>query len=199
MGASDAPIQLVAGLGNPGASYAWTRHNAGFWLVDELARQLDVDWKSSRRLDGETAVAEVDGRPLRLFKSDEFMNVSGTPVAAACRYYKIPVPSLLLAHDDIALPSGVVHMKYAGGHGGHNGVRDVCQHLGKEFWRMKLGVGHPPLAADVVQHVLKPLPEAEREPLQQAIRHAASHIGHLVAGDFQAVMNDLHAVHGAAG
>lgn len=199
MGASDAPIQLIAGLGNPGASYAWTRHNAGFWLVDELARQLGLSWKASKRLDGETAAAEVDGRPLRLFKSDEFMNVSGTPVAAACRYYKIPVPGLLLAHDDIDLPSGVVHLKYAGGHGGHNGVRDVSQHLGKEFWRMKIGVGHPELSADVVQHVLKPLSEADRLPIRQAVQRAAAQVGNLAAGDFQAAMNDLHAVHEAPG
>ena len=185
-------IRLIAGLGNPGTKYARTRHNAGFWLVDAFAEQLGVQLKSSRRMKGQTAEAEVGGCVLRLFKPDSYVNVSGALVAAACRYYRIPFPALLVAHDDIDLPDGVVRLKFSGGHGGHKGILDVCQYVGTHFWRLRLGVGHPGRASDVVRHVLRPMSKAEEIAVELAIQESTAYLGNLVAGDFQRVMNGLH-------
>ena len=188
---SDA-IRLIAGLGNPGAEYARTRHNAGFWLVDALAERLGASLKPSRQLGGASAAVEVDGCSFRLFKPDSFVNVSGAPVAAACRYYRIPAQALLVVQDDIDLPDGRVRLKFSGGHGGHKGIRDICAHVGKDFWRLKLGVGHPGRASEVVGYVLRPLSAADRAAVEMAVARTLAQIGSLVAGDFQRAMNALH-------
>ena len=199
MAESGDAVRLIAGLGNPGAEYARTRHNAGFWLVDALAEQLGTRLKPSRQLGGETASVEVEGYPLRLFKPDSYVNVSGAVVATACRYYRIPVSALLVVQDDIDLPDGAARLKFSGGHGGHKGIRDICQHVGTDFWRLKLGVGHPGRASEVVRYVLKPLSSADRVLVDQAVQQALTYVGSLVAGDFQRVMNGLHDPNGTAG
>ena len=199
MAESGDAVRLIAGLGNPGAEYARTRHNAGFWLVDALADRLGANLKPSRQLRGETASVEVAGHPLRLFKPNSYVNVSGASIAAACRYFQIPTSALLVAHDDIDLPDGAARLKFAGGHGGHKGIRDICQHAGKDFWRLKLGVGHPGRASEVVGYVLKPLPSSDRAAVDQAVQQVLEHVGSLVAGDFQQVMNVLHDPNGSAG
>ena len=192
MAESGDAIRLIAGLGNPGAEYAGTRHNAGFWLIDALADRLGAHLKSSRQLKGETASVEVEGRPLRLFKPNSYVNVSGTSIAAACRYFRIPASALLVAHDDIDLPDGAARLKFSGGYGGHKGIRNICQTVGKDFWRLKLGVGHPGRASDVLGYVLKPLSSSERTVVDQAVQQVLEHVGNLAAGDFQRVMNALH-------
>ena len=192
MGGPGDAIQMIAGLGNPGAEYAHTRHNAGFWLVDALAERLGARLKSSRQLGGASAAVEMDGCSFRLFKPDSHVNVSGGPVAAACRYYRIPSQALLVAQDDIDLPDGRVRLKFSGGHGGHNGIRDICAHLGKDFWRLKLGVGHPGRASEVVNYVLRPLSDADRVAVEEAVVRALGQIGSLVSGDIQRAMNALH-------
>ena len=192
MAESGDAVRLIAGLGNPGAEYARTRHNAGFWLVDTLADRLGAHLKPSRQLKGETASVEVEGHPLRLFKPNSYVNVSGTSIATACRYFRIPVSALLVVHDDIDLPDGAARLKFSGGHGGHKGIRDVCQHIGRDFWRLKLGVGHPGRASEVVGYVLKPLSGSDRAAVDQAVQQVLGHVGSLAAGDFQHVMNALH-------
>ena len=192
MAESGDAVRLIAGLGNPGAEYARTRHNAGFWLVDALAERLGASLKSSKQLKGETASVEVEGCPLRLFKPSSYVNVSGAPIAAACRYFRIPASALLVAQDDIDLADGTARLKFSGGHGGHKGIQDISRHLGKDFWRLKLGVGHPGRASEVVGYVLKPLSAADRAAVDRAVDRALDHIGGLVAGDFQGVMNALH-------
>lgn len=199
MAESSDAIRLIAGLGNPGAEYARTRHNAGFWLIDALAERLGAHLKPSKQLKGETASVEVEGHPLRLFKPNTYVNVSGAPVAAACRYYRIPTSALLVVQDDIDLPDGVARLKFAGGHGGHKGIRDISQHAGKDFWRLKLGVGHPGRASEVVGYVLKSLSPADRAAVDQAVQQVLAHVGDLMAGDFQRVMNALHDPNGSTG
>ena len=199
MAESGNAVRLIAGLGNPGAEYACTRHNAGFWLIDALADRLGADLKPSRHLKGETASVEVGEHPLRLFKPNAYVNVSGAPIAAVCRYFRIPASALLVAHDDIDLPDGAARLKFSGGHGGHKGIREISRHLGKDFWRLKLGVGHPGRASEVVGHVLKPLSSADRVAVDQAVQQVLEHVGSLVAGNFQSVMNALHGPNGPAG
>ncbi len=199
MAASCDAIRLIAGLGNPGAQYECSRHNAGFWFVDALAEQYKVSFQSSKQLRGDVAALEISGNPVRLFKPHAYVNVSGAPIAAACRYYKIPFSALLVAQDDIDLEDGVVRLKYAGGHGGHKGVRDIVQHAGADFWRLKFGVGHPGRTSQVVSHVLRPLSEEERIAVMHAVRQALEQVDALVAGDFQAAMNVLHTANGASG
>ena len=199
MAESGDAVRLIAGLGNPGTEYARTRHNAGFWLVDALAERLGAPLKPSRQLKGKTAAVEVQGHPLRLFKPDSYVNVSGASVAAACRYFRIPVSALLVAHDDIDLPDGSVRLKFSGGHGGHKGILDICQYAGRDFWRLKLGVGHPGRASEVVGYVLKPLSGPDRAAVDRAVQQVLGHVGSLVAGDFQKVMNVLHDPDGPAG
>ena len=199
MAESGDAIRLIAGLGNPGAEYARTRHNAGFWLIDALADRLGVQLQPSRQLKGETASVEVEGHPLRLFKPNSYVNVSGASIAAVCRYFRVPASALLVAHDDIDLPDGTARLKFSGGHGGHKGIRDLSQHLGKDFWRLKLGVGHPGRASEVVGYVLKPLSSSDRAAVDQAVQQVLEHAGSLVAGDFQSVMNALHDPNGLTG
>ena len=194
MAESGDAVRLLAGLGNPGTEYARTRHNAGFWLIDALADRQGISLKPSRQLKGQSASVEVAGQTLRLFKPDTHVNVSGAPIAAACRYFRIPPSSLLVAQDDIDLPDGAVRLRFSGGHGGHNGIRDICQHAGRDFWRLKLGVGHPGRATEVVGYVLRPLSESDRAGVTRAIDQALEHLGDLVSGDFQNVMNALHGV-----
>lgn len=189
-----AELRLVVGLGNVGARYAGTRHNAGFWYADGLAEQLHASWRSDRKAQGELARVSVGGRDLRLLKPETLMNRSGQAVAAVAHFHKIPAASVLVAHDDLDLPPGTVRLKHGGGHGGHNGLRDVGARLGStEFWRLRIGVGHPGHREDVIDYVLRrPSPE-DREAMEAAIERALDETGRLLGeGDIEAVMHALH-------
>ena len=192
MAAPDDAIRLIAGLGNPGARYADTRHNAGAWWARLLAERAGAAFKASRAAGGATAALEVAVTPLRLLVPDAYVNVSGGPVAAACRYYRVPPAALLVAHDDIDLPCGAVRLKFGGGAGGHNGLRDVVRLLGPEFWRLRLGVGRPERAAQVEGYVLRAPDAAERARIDAALARAAAELPALVRGEREAVMNRLH-------
>ncbi len=184
---------MIAGLGNPGEKYARTRHNVGFWFVDALAAHLGASFKTASSFQAEVAAhTAADGSTLRLLRPNTYVNVSGLPIAAACRYYRLPESALLVVQDDIDLPEGSMRLKFGGGHGGHNGIRDLQQHAGAEFWRLKVGVGHPGEASQVTDYVLHPLPLAEYERMQTLIADSLRHLDALRAGDFQAVMNVLH-------
>lgn len=151
------PIELVAGLGNPDPEYLMTRHNAGFWFVDALARAHGASFKSEKKLHGHTADVWIGSRRLRLLKPMTYMNNSGRSVAAALNFYKIPVERLLVVYDEIDLPPGRAKLKHGGGHAGHNGVRSIIEHAGAGFWRIRIGVGHPGHGRReaVTGHVLK--------------------------------------------
>ena len=188
-----ATIQLVAGLGNPGAKYEQTRHNAGFWFVDEVARQVDARFRSESKYKSEVARCSIAGSDCRLQKPMDFMNRSGLPVASLAAFYQIPRSSILIVHDDLDLPPGTVKLKRGGGHGGHNGLRDLIPHLGgNDFLRLRIGIGHPGHRDDVVDYVLKNASRDERAVIDQAIDEAVKVLPDIISGDFDKAMKELH-------
>ena len=188
-----AAIQLVAGLGNPGAKYEQTRHNAGFWFVDEVARQYNAQFKSESKYKSEVARCSIAGNDCRLQKPVDFMNRSGLPVAALAAFYQIPRSSILIVHDDLDLPPGTVKLKRGGGHGGHNGLRDLIPHLGgNDFLRLRIGIGHPGHRDDVVGYVLKNASRDEQAAIDQAIDEAVKVLPDIISGDFDKAMKELH-------
>jgi peptidyl-tRNA hydrolase, PTH1 family len=186
------PLRLIVGLGNPGAEYARTRHNAGFWLVDELARRHRGTFRGESRHQGEVARVAIGGEDVWLLKPTTFMNRSGASIASLCGFFKISAEQVLVAHDEIDLPVGAVRLKQGGGHGGHNGLRDAIATVGDGFWRLRLGVGHPGSREQVVDYVLRRAPTEEDALLQQAIAVAADIIPVVLADGAQKAMNRLH-------
>lgn len=190
-----AAIQLVAGLGNPGNKYAQTRHNAGFWFVDEVARRCGAHFQADNRHKSEVARCTLHGHDCRLQKPQAFMNCSGGPVSTLARFYQIPRNGILVVHDELDLPAGTVRLKKDGGHGGHNGLRDLIPQLGgNDFLRLRIGIGHPGHREDVTGHVLKPATAEERRLIDQAIEAAIDVLPRLLAGEVEAAMKDLHTI-----
>ncbi len=185
-------IRLIVGLGNPGSKYDKTRHNAGFWFVDELARRHGGQFVSEKRFSGEVCKITLGNEPVWLLKPQTFMNRSGLAARQLSDFYRIPVEQVLVAHDELDIPGGDVRLKQGGGHGGHNGLRDLHAHLGKEYWRLRIGISHPGDRNQVVDYVLSQ-PSREDEPLiLRAIDKAADCMPQVVAGDIQKAMNELH-------
>jgi PTH1 family peptidyl-tRNA hydrolase len=172
--ASKADVELVVGLGNPGADYVMTRHNAGFWLVDLMARQYGATFKSERKFQGELARTNVEGRDVRLFKPMTYMNRSGIAVQSVAAYLKLMPSQILVVHDDLDLPAGTVRLKVGGGHGGHNGLRDLIRHLGADFRRLRIGIGHPGDSRQVVNYVLKRASADDEQAIMDGISEALS-------------------------
>ena len=185
-------LRLVVGLGNPGQKYDQTRHNAGFWFVDELARRHGVRWRTEGRFLGETARVAIDGSDVWLLKPSTYMNKSGQSLAALTAFYKIAPSQLAVAHDEIDLPAGDVRFKFGGGHGGHNGLRDIFSHLGRDFWRVRLGVGHPGERDQVIDYVLGRPGRDEMDQIAACVDRAADLLPKLVAGDTERAMHALH-------
>ncbi len=186
-------LQLLVGLGNPGSGYLETRHNAGFWLADQAARRFGGRFRLEARFHGEIARVEVGGHGLWLLKPTTFMNRSGASVAAFARFYRLDPSALLVAHDDLDLPAGTVRLKRGGGHGGHKGLRDLHLHLGAEsYCRLRLGIGHPGTARDVVSYVLNRPTSEDRHLIEEAIDAALGQLPRILEGDFARVMNTLH-------
>jgi PTH1 family peptidyl-tRNA hydrolase len=186
------PLKLVVGLGNPGREYARARHNAGWWFVDELAARFGGSWRHDAREHTELARIDVAGTQLWLLKPTAFMNRSGAPVAAVAKFYGIEPGEILVAHDDIDLPPGVARLKHGGGHGGHNGVRDVIAHLGADFWRLRLGVGHPGSKDLVLDAVLDRPTQAEQQAIDEALSRALEIMPELLRSGAQKAMHSLH-------
>jgi PTH1 family peptidyl-tRNA hydrolase len=191
-------IRLLVGLGNPGPEYEATRHNAGFWFVDEVARQLKTTLVPDRSYSGQVArvnrpVAGVDG-PVWLLKPMTYMNLSGKSVAALARFFKIEPGEILVAHDELDLMPGHVKMKQGGSHAGHNGLKDIHAQLGSaDYWRLRLGVGHPGVKAEVVDYVLRKPPKEQREAIDKAIEQSLGALDLLLAGDMERAMMKIHA------
>lgn len=186
-------IQLVAGLGNPGAKYEQTRHNAGFWFVDAVARRYDAAFRAESRYKSEVARCRIDGHDCRLQKPMDFMNCSGMPVASLAAFYRIPRQAILVVHDELDLPPGTVRLKKGGGHGGHNGLRDLIPNLGgSEFLRLRIGIGHPGHRDNVTTHVLNPASREDREAIDAAIDAALQVLPDIVAGKLDNAMKVLH-------
>lgn len=186
-------LGLIVGLGNPGADYARTRHNAGFWFIDTLADALGARFAVDAKLFGETAQASVHGRTVRLLKPATFMNLSGKSVTAALRYWKLEPEQALLAHDELDLPPGTARLKFDGGHGGQNGLRDTMKLLGHgRFHRLRIGIGHPGHKDRVTPWVLG-RPSGEDETLiHRAIDNALDVLPLAIEGDFNEAMKRLH-------
>ena len=186
-------IKLIVGLGNPTAEYEHTRHNAGFWFLDELAYQWHATFKNEKKFHGDIArVAQPQG-DVWLLKPDTYMNLSGKAVAALAQFYKIQPEEILVVHDELDLPEGAVKLKYSGGHGGHNGLRDIIAALGsKDFYRLRLGINHPGDRNQVVDYVLHPPGKAEQEKIDDAIARGLAILPVLVRDGAEKAMHRLH-------
>lgn len=190
---SAAPVRLIVGLGNPGSKYAGTRHNAGFWLVQRAADRLGVNLRSERKFQGAIGRYRGAGADLHLLCPDTYMNHSGRAVAALTRFHRIEPEAVLVAHDEIDLPPGVVRLKRGGGHGGHNGLRDIISALGsREFARLRVGVGHPGNSDQVIPYVLHAPGRDERSAIDSAIDAAATQAPDLAVGHWDSAQQQLH-------
>ena len=191
-----SPLKLIVGLGNPGPEHLMTRHNAGFWFVDILARKYSLTFRDENKFQAEICrLADADYDCL-LCKPTTFMNRSGQSVRAISGYYRIDPGEILIVHDEIDLDVGTVRLKQGGGHGGNNGIRDIIEKLGdNNFNRLRIGVGHPGSSDQVTDHVLG-RPSAEDENLIiQAINGVMDQLPYLLSGEFQKLMNVLHRSH----
>ena len=186
-------ISLIVGLGNPGAEYAETRHNAGFRFLDVLLDTTGEKLHAESRFTAKVGKIIISGKDIRLLEPQTFMNHSGDSVSKFARYFKIPAGEILVVHDDLDLPPGAVRLKIGGGDGGHNGLSDITEKLGtSDYVRLRIGIGHPGNAAQVVSYVLKKAPAAEQTLIDAAILNAKTHVADMVHGEFQKVMNILH-------
>ncbi len=177
-------IKLFVGLGNPGTEYEATRHNAGFWWVDALARELKLSLVADRSYHGLVARGNVNGQTVWLLEPQTYMNLSGKSVAALARFFKIAPQDILVVHDELDVPPGQAKLKFGGGHGGHNGLRDIHAQLGTgDYWRLRLGIGHPGDKNQVADWVLKkPAPE-QREAIEACVARTLKAAPEMLAGD----------------
>jgi PTH1 family peptidyl-tRNA hydrolase len=185
-------IKLIVGLGNPGREYESTRHNAGFWLVDELARRHGGVLRMEPRFKAEVARIRVAGAECWLAKPQEFMNRSGEVTAAIASFYKFTATDILVAHDELDLPAGELRLKSGGGAGGHNGLKDLIAQLGDEFWRLRIGIAHPGARELVTPYLLSRTTAEDRAPLQQAVQQAADIVPVLIEQGAERAMLSLH-------
>lgn len=189
-------IRMIVGLGNHGAEYEATRHNAGYWLVDSIARRQGARFSSERRFHGDIARVRLAGHDIWLLKPTTYMNRSGHAVVALALYYKILPTEILVAHDELDLPPGSVKLKRGGGTAGHNGLKDTQARLTTaDFWRLRIGIGHPrslQLEQDVVDFVLHPPRRDEQVLIDEAVDRAQGIVELLAAGDFESAMLKLH-------
>ena len=185
-------LTIIAGLGNPEDRYAHTLHNAGFWFVDALAHAADTQFRYEKRFDAEVCKIAIAGEEVWLIKPQSYMNLSGGPIRSMLDYYRLKTSELLVAHDEIDLPPGTVRLKKSGGHGGHNGLRDVIQHCGQDFMRLRLGVGHPGQKDKVTGYVLKRASGEVESAILENVDEAASVMSLLVDDGLDAAMKKLH-------
>lgn len=184
-------LGLIVGLGNPGQQYAKTRHNAGFWLVDALAERYSASFRAEARFKAQVCRIKIGGRSVWLLKPNTYMNESGPSVAGCASYYKLTSQQTLVAHDELELPCGKVGLKRGGGHGGHNGLRDIVVHLNADFVRARIGIGHPGAGHDVARYVLNVPPAGDVRKIEHATSTFLDTIETVVAGDIEAALKTL--------
>jgi len=185
-------IKLIIGLGNPGDNYSKTRHNAGFWFIDALAQKYGTSFKTESKFSGEVAKANIEGQSVWLLKPTTFMNRSGLAAHQLSSFYKIKPQEVLVAYDELDLPVGTVRLKKAGGHGGHNGLRDLHAQITKEYWRLRFGIGHPGDRNKVADYVLSRPSQGDEIEINNAIDRALDVVDKIMTGDTQKAMNILH-------
>ena len=186
-------LSLIVGLGNPGSEYAQTRHNAGFWFIERLAEQYGIQLKADPKYKGISGRGNIEGQDVRLLLPTTFMNLVGQSVVPFAKFYQIAPEAILIAHDELDMNPGVIRLKTGGGHGGHNGLKDIVPHIGSNFHRLRIGIGHPGSKERVSGHVLSKAPSSEQNLMDDAIAHALSRIQLLVNGDTQQAMNQINA------
>lgn len=191
-----AGIVLIAGLGNPGNQYAATRHNVGFWLLEWLQRTYSMTFATEKKFKAQTARFECNEQSVRIIAPDTFMNLSGRSIASMASFYRIDCSQILVIHDDLDLPPGSARLKIGGGHGGHNGLRDIVSNLGTaDFLRMRIGIGHPGVNQDISGYVLNKPSSSERTLIVDAIDKAIGVLPDVVCGRYQKAMKQLHSLH----
>ncbi|HEY1228262.1 MAG TPA: aminoacyl-tRNA hydrolase [Ramlibacter sp.] len=184
------PLKLIVGLGNPDAEYLRTRHNAGFWFVEELARKYGATFRSESRHQGQLARTRIAGEEVWLLKPMTYMNRNGGPTRSVATFYKIPVEEILVAHDELDFEAGVVKLKQGGGAAGNNGIKDIIATMGADFWRLRLGVGKPP--ATGIEHVLSRPSAAEERAIHDCIAVGIEAVPVIIEQGGQRAMNRLH-------
>jgi len=188
-------VSLIVGLGNPGAEYENTRHNAGVWFVNDIAQATQTQLKREAKYHGLHGVTKFHDHECHLLIPTTFMNVCGISIQALANYYKISPQSILVAHDEVDLPVGIVRLKFDGGHGGHNGLRDIISHLHtNQFHRLRIGVGRPANGEDTADYVLSPPKKTERTHINQALQQACDVMPLMMTGKFQQAMHALHTI-----
>ena len=188
-----AVVALIVGLGNPGPQYEETRHNAGFWFVEAIARSQGQSFRSEAKFFGDVAKVNIGGQQVWLLKPNTYMNRSGQAVAALASFYKIPPEQMLVVHDELDLLPGTARLKQGGGHGGHNGLRDIVAQLGDNtFLRLRVGIGHPGNSKQVADFVLHRASLEEQRLIDESLERALKVLPQAVAGELQKAMNALH-------
>ncbi|MFZ2392799.1 MAG: aminoacyl-tRNA hydrolase [Rhodoferax sp.] len=186
-------IKLFVGLGNPGPEYEQTRHNAGFWWLEALARELKVNLTADKSYHGLVARTSINGQSVWLLEPQTFMNLSGKSVAALANFFKIPPQDILVAHDDLDIAPGDAKLKLGGSHAGHNGLRDIHAQLGTDqYWRLRLGIGHPGNKSEVLHWVLKKPVLDHRIAIDQAIDRALKALPQFLSGDMEQATRLVH-------
>lgn len=187
------PIQLIVGLANPGKEYANTRHNAGAWFIEAVAQTTSTSLKYEAKFHGLHSLIKLYGHTCHLLIPTTFMNLSGQAIAACMNYHKIEPDAILVVHDDIDLPAGVIKLKFDGGDGGHNGLKDTIRHLNtRRFYRLRIGVGRPTDSREVVDYVLEPPSKADRQKITEALIEAEAVLPLIVQGELAKAMQKLH-------
>lgn len=186
-------IKLFVGLGNPGSDYEQTRHNAGFWWIDALSRELKAPLAFDKNYYGQVARTVVNGQTIWLLTPQTFMNLSGKSVAALARFFKILPAEILVVHDELDIASGQAKLKFGGSHAGHNGLRDIHAQLGSaDYWRLRIGIGHPGSAAEVINWVLKKPSPIDRMAIDECMERSLKALPALLAGDMQKATMQIH-------
>jgi len=183
---------VIIGLGNPGDKYARTRHNAGYWLIDRLADSMGAVLKPEKKVAGEVAQVSLAGHNIRLFKPSTYMNESGQAIRRLLDFYKLAPDQMLVVHDELDLPPGTARLKQGGGHGGHNGLRDIISHCGQEFLRLRIGIGHPGDKSQVTAYVLRDPVAKEKQLIEQSLPDAERAIVCLLTDGAERAMHQLH-------
>ena len=186
-------IKLCVGLGNPGTEYEATRHNAGFWWIDTIARDLKVQLQPDRAYHGLVARTSVNGHNVWLLQPHTFMNLSGKSVAALARFFKILPQEILVVHDELDIAPGEAKLKLGGSHAGHNGLRDIHAQLGTDqYWRLRVGIGHPGVKSEVANWVLKKPAPDQRTAIEDCIIRTSLALPHLLSGDMVKATHHIH-------
>ena len=185
-------ISLIVGLGNPGIKYRNNRHNAGFWFIDYLADRHQSQFKAHAKLRSSICNIALSDHLVKLVKPSVFMNVSGQALATVIHFYKLDMQQVLVVHDEIDFETAKIRIKYGGGHGGHKGLLDIIRHLGKDFWRLRIGIGHPGSKDKVASYVLADPNTDEHFAIASCFSQLSTLVEDMVAGEFQKVMGNLH-------